>query len=116
AIKSVLAEKEANDTLIFDEIDSGVSGSAALKIGKLLKATAKNRQVICVTHSPQIAAFSDNHMFIEKKTMEKSVVTTVRELNGQERVAEIARIISGESITAAAMANAQEMITCAQNC
>lgn len=115
AIKSVLAEKETTNTLIFDEIDSGVSGSAALKIGQLLKLTAKNRQVICVTHSPQIAAFADNHLFIEKNMTGNATFTSVRELADKERVAEVARIISGENITEAALANAGEMISAAQN-
>lgn len=116
AIKSVLAKKETTNTLIFDEIDAGVSGSAALKIGKLLKQTANNRQVICVTHSPQIASFADNHLFIEKNITQSATFTSVRELDAQQRISEVARIISGENITPAAIANANEMITAAQNC
>lgn len=115
AIKSVLAEKQITDTMIFDEIDAGVSGSAALKIGKLLKETADNRQVLCVTHSPQIAAFADVHMYIEKNTKGESTFTTVRKLGNEERVAEIARIISGDNITETAAENAREMLSIAQN-
>ena len=115
AIKSVLAEKQITDTMIFDEIDAGVSGSASLKIGKLLKETAKNRQVFCVTHSPQIAAFADTHMYIEKTTRGEATFTTVRRLGSEERVAEIARIISGDNITETAAENAREMLAAAQN-
>lgn len=115
AIKSVLAEKEDTHTLIFDEIDAGVSGSAAVKIGKLLKDTSKGKQVLCVTHSPQIAAFADNHMLIEKVTDDSATYTHVRRLEGEDRVREIARIISGENITPTALLNAREMIESAKN-
>ena len=115
AIKSVLAEKQITDTMIFDEIDAGVSGSAALKIGRLLRETAKNRQVFCVTHSPQIAAFADTHLYIEKATRGEATYTTVRRLGTEERVAEIARIISGDNITETAAENAREMLAIAQN-
>ena len=115
AIKSVLAEKEDTHTLIFDEIDAGVSGSAAVKIGKLLKDTSKGKQVLCVTHSPQIAAFADNHMLIEKVTDDSATYTHVRRLEGEDRVREIARIISGENITPTALLNAREMIESTKN-
>ena len=115
AIKSVLAEKQVTDTMIFDEIDAGVSGAAALKIGKLLRQTAGQRQVFCVTHSPQIAAFSDTHLYIEKNTKGNATYTSVRELDSNERINEIARIISGENITATAVENAREMLSIAQN-
>jgi len=115
AIKSVLAEKQITDTMIFDEIDAGVSGSASLKIGRLLRQTAHNRQVFCVTHSPQIAAFADTHLYIEKQTKDNATFTSVRQLEYKQRVEEIARIISGENITATAIQNAQEMLANAQN-
>ena len=101
--------------MIFDEIDAGVSGSASLKIGKLLRATAKNRQVFCVTHSPQIAAFADTHLYIEKQTKDEATFTRVRQLDEKQRVEEIARIISGENVTETALQNAQEMLAVAQN-
>lgn len=115
AIKSVLAEKQVTDTMIFDEIDAGVSGGAALKIGKLLRQTAGERQVLCVTHSPQIAAFADTHLFIEKQIKGEATFTSVRELENEQRVNEIARIISGENITVTATENAREMLSIAQN-
>jgi len=115
AIKSVLAERQITDTMIFDEIDAGVSGSASLKIGRLLRQTAQNRQVFCVTHSPQIAAFADTHLYIEKNTKDNATFTSVHQLDRKQRVEEIARIISGENVTATAIQNAQEMLTNAQN-
>ncbi len=115
AIKSVLSEKQITDTMIFDEIDTGVSGAAAMKIGKLLRQTAGERQVFCVTHSPQIAAFADTHLFIEKQTKGESTFTTVRKLGTEERIAEIARIISGDNITETAAENAREMLSIARN-
>ena len=87
----------------------------SLKIGKLLKQTAGERQVFCVTHSPQIASFADTHLYIEKNTNENSTYTTVRKLGTEERIAEIARIISGENITETAVENAREMLSIAQN-
>ncbi len=110
ALKSVLAKKEETHTLIFDEIDTGVSGAAALKIGSLLKRTAQGKQVLCVTHSAQIAAFSDHHLLIEKEARENATYTTVKPLEKEEREREIARIISGDSITQTSLLNAREMI------
>ncbi len=115
AIKSVLSEKEDTHTLIFDEIDTGVSGSAAMKIGQLLKQTSKGKQVLCVTHSPQIASFADTHLFISKTTRDNATYTSVTPLSDEERVGEVARIISGENITATALMNAREMIDTAKN-
>lgn len=115
AIKSVLSEKEDTHTLIFDEIDTGVSGAAAAKIGKLLKDTAKGKQVLCVTHSAQIASFADNHLFIYKTTGRDATYTQVKPLYNEDRVREVARIISGDNITQTSLLNAQEMIQQAKN-
>ena len=115
AIKSVLAEREETHTLIFDEIDTGVSGSAAMKIGKLLKDTSNGKQVLCVTHSAQIAAFADNHLFIQKNVKDDSTYTSVKQLSSEEREREIARIISGDNISETALMNAREMIALAKN-
>lgn len=95
AIKSVLADKDGTDTLIFDEIDSGVSGRAAGKIALKLYDVSKHRQVICITHLPSIAAFADTHMLISKAVKNEKTYTSVVSLNKQGRVAEIARIIGG---------------------
>ncbi|MBR5520780.1 MAG: DNA repair protein RecN [Oscillospiraceae bacterium] len=115
AIKSVLSEKEETHTLIFDEIDTGVSGAAAAKIGKLLKDTSRGKQVLCVTHSAQIASFADNHLFIYKTTGQNSTYTQVKPLSAEERIREVARIISGDNITQTSLLNAREMIQQANN-
>ena len=110
AIKNVLADKDDIDTLIFDEIDTGISGRAAQKVGIKLRQTAKGRQIICVTHSSQIASRADTHFLIEKKVSEGRTYTGVRELDRTGRIGEIARLISGDSITPTALKNAEEML------
>lgn len=96
AVKSILAECDGVDTLIFDEIDTGVSGSAAQKIADKLSKISNTKQVVCITHHPSLAAISDNHYFIEKNTEDGKTKTTVRRLDFDERVLEIARITGGE--------------------
>lgn len=110
AIKSVLADSDDTPTMIFDEIDTGISGRAAQKTGQKLSEISKKRQVLCVTHLAQIAALSDNHLLIEKKSDELRTYTTVHSLNYDEKVAEIARIISGDSTDEASLRNAEELI------
>ncbi len=110
AIKSVLADSDDTPTMIFDEIDTGISGRAAQKTGQKLSEISKKRQVLCVTHLAQIAALSDNHLLIEKKSDEIRTYTTVHSLNYDEKVAEIARIISGDSTDEASLRNAEELI------
>ncbi len=110
AIKSAVFEKEGADTLIFDEIDTGVSGRAAQKIAEKLYRVSKNRQVLCVTHLPQIAAMADYHYLIEKKVEEEHTRTSVKMLEEQEKTEEIARIIGGVKITGAALEHAAEMV------
>ena len=113
-IKNVLAEKDHIGTLIFDEIDSGVSGSGAQKIGIKLKQTAATHQIICVTHSAQIASFCDSHLLVEKETKGEKTFTDVRKLDRDERIKEIARIISGDAVTEIALQNAREMVEIAE--
>lgn len=115
AIKCVLTNLDDADTLIFDEIDSGVSGRAAEKIGYKLKEVSAFSQVICVTHLAQIAVFADNHLFIEKNTINDKTRTTVKNLDFDSRKAEIARIIGGSLITEATLLSAEEMIKRAEN-
>ena len=110
AIKCVLADKDGIPTLIFDEVDTGVSGSGAQKIGVKLSQTAQSHQVICVTHSAQVASYADQHLLIEKAVRNGRTYTTVSELTGEQRIRELARIISGENITDIALKNAQEML------
>lgn len=97
ALKSVIADKDSIDTMIFDEIDTGVSGKAAQKIGIKLKEIGKVRQVICVTHLSQIAVMADNHLLIEKNIVDGRTETTVTQLNFQGKTAEIARIMGGDN-------------------
>jgi len=110
ALKTVLAENDEIGTLIFDEVDSGVSGKAAQKVGAKLKEVARHRQVISVTHLPQVAAFADTHLKISKNTDGARTVIDVRNLSRPERIDEVARIISGEEITEASRRHAEEMI------
>lgn len=110
AIKSVLAGHDDVPTMIFDEIDTGISGYAAQKVGKKLSEIAEKRQVLCVTHLAQIAALSDRHLLIEKQTDETRTFTTIRPLNHDEKVRELARIISGDTANEASLRNAEELI------
>ena len=110
AIKSVLAKKDDVDTLIFDEIDSGISGRAADKVGVQLKRVSENCQVICVTHLAQIAAFGDSHFLIEKTVSNGRTYTDVSLLSGDKRIEEIARIMSGTDITDNLYNSAKELL------
>ncbi len=109
-LKSVTAEKDSVPTLIFDEIDTGVSGRAAQKIGVKLKEIGKVRQVICVTHLSQIAVMADNHLMIEKKTLDNRTFTEVSKLDFQESVKEVARILGGDNPSELMLKNAEEEI------
>ena len=97
-------------TMIFDEIDTGVSGSAAEKIAKSLKKVSKNRQVICVTHSAQVASYADRHFLITKEVKEEKTYTRVDPLDRQGRINEVARIIGGVNVTELQIKSAEEMI------
>ncbi len=110
ALKSVLREKESTGTVIFDEVDSGVSGKTSQKIGIKLKQTAESCQVICITHSAQIAALADKHLFISKKENSGRVETSVCILNYDMRVRELARIMGGQDITQSLLSSAKELL------
>lgn len=110
SIKSALAEKDGADTLIFDEIDTGISGSTSRKIGVKLKELASKKQVLCVTHSAQVSSLSNTHCKISKSVQDERTVTEVKILNYDERVKEIARIISGMDISEASVVSAKELI------
>lgn len=115
AIKSALAERDELATIIYDEIDTGISGLAAGRIGRMLRDTAAGgRQVICVTHTAQIAAYAACHLRIEKTVREGRTYTEIRELSDEERVEELARIVSGDHVTDTALANAREMLETAR--
>ncbi len=109
-IKSLVAERIDLPTLIFDEIDSGISGEAAKQVGIIMKQLAAKRQVISITHQPQIAGKADAHFFVYKQVAGDKVMTNIRLLSVEERITAIARMLSGERPTAAALENAREMI------
>jgi DNA repair protein RecN (Recombination protein N) len=109
AIKNVLAERDEIATLIFDEVDTGVSGRAAQKIGAKLRQASRKRQVICVTHLAQVAACADRHLYIYKEEQGDRTFTHVQPLEGEGVFRELARITSGDTITEAALVNAREL-------
>ena len=110
AIKSVLSDIDSLEALIFDEIDTGISGRTAQKVSEKLALIAKKRQVICITHLPQIAAMADSHYIIEKNSDGATTHTDIKKLDMKSAIEEVARIIGGVQITDAVMVNAQEMI------
>lgn len=114
AIKSVLSDTDNVETLIFDEIDTGVSGRAAQKIAEKMGMLAKKRQLLCITHLAQIAAMADHHYLIEKTSGEDSTRTTVCEVSGEGRITELARIIGGVMVTELTASAAREMLDMAE--
>jgi DNA repair protein RecN (Recombination protein N) len=108
-IKSVLADKDEIESLIFDEIDVGISGRTAQKVSEQLAVIAKNHQIICITHLAQIAAMADSHYIIEKETDGRSTQTMIRELNDEEAIDELSRILGGAEITERVRESAKEM-------
>ncbi len=109
AVKTVLADEEDTPTLIFDEIDTGISGITAGKVGEKLRLIGKSRQVICITHLPQIAAAADSHFLIEKETDGKSVKTDITLLDEEASVRELARMLGGANVTDRILESAGEM-------
>lgn len=109
-IKSLVAASIDLPTMIFDEIDTGISGEAAKQVGLIMKNMANKRQIICITHQPQIAGKADAHFFVYKEIVENAVKTNIRLLDKDERITAIARMLSGEKPTAAALENAREMM------
>lgn len=110
AIKNVLTQTEDVGTLIFDEIDTGVSGRAAQKIALKLGEISRRKQTLCVTHLPQLAAMGDHHLLIKKSLSEEYTFTDVFSLTEEERVSELARMLSGDAITELSMQNAAELL------
>lgn len=109
-IKSLVAKKLQLPTLIFDEIDTGISGEAAKQVGNIMKELSASHQLISITHQPQIAARADAHYFVFKAIDKDKIVTSIRLLNNDERITTIAQMLSGEKPTAAALQNAKEMV------
>ncbi|MBO3064162.1 DNA repair protein RecN [Staphylococcus shinii] len=110
ALKTIFVKTRGQTAILFDEVDSGVSGQAAQKMAEKMKGLAKHIQVICISHLPQVASMSDHHLFISKDSVDDRTTTHVQELSGSERIDEIARMISGASVTDITRQNAKEMI------
>ncbi len=115
AIKTISAKRDAINTLIFDEIDSGISGKTAWKVSEKLGRLSHSHQIICITHLPQIAAMADSHYCIEKSGQDGKTVTQIKALNENGALNEIARLLGGDSITEAVLENARELKLQAQN-
>jgi DNA repair protein RecN (Recombination protein N) len=103
-------KQSSQRTMVFDEVDTGIGGRAAEAVGKKLKSLARNNQVLCVTHLPQIATFADHHYVIEKKERSGRTRTTIRPVTGEERTEEIARMLSGSNLTDTSRKHAEQMI------
>ena len=110
AIKNAMADKDAVPTVIYDEIDSGVSGKAAGRIGEVLRQSAQGHQILCITHTAQIAALADCHLLIQKNVANDRTYTEIHPLDEEGRVDALARLISGENVTELSRANAREML------
>ena len=115
AVKNVLSDKDDIDTLIFDEVDTGISGSAAQKVGLKLREVSKSRQVLCVTHLAQIAAMGNSHFKISKSVRDEKTFTKVEELDHEGRKQELTRIIGGTEMTKASLDYAEEMLRAGEN-
>jgi DNA repair protein RecN (Recombination protein N) len=111
AVKSLVATKNDGACMIFDEIDTGVSGQIALQMGNILKNMAQTHQLICITHSPQVASRANQHYYVFKEHTKNDTVTNIRKLNKDERLHELAKMLSGEPPTKAALINATELIS-----
>jgi DNA repair protein RecN (Recombination protein N) len=109
-LKSILAKKDKLPLLIFDEIDTGISGHIAQKVGQTLKLLAFNHQIIAITHLPQISALADQHYVVEKNKINDRVISVIRKLNNKERINEVAKLMSGENITEASIKGAKELM------
>jgi DNA repair protein RecN (Recombination protein N) len=115
AIMTVLGQADRVPTLVFDEIDAGIGGGVAEMVGRRLKTLSKGRQVLCITHLPQIAAFADHHYQVEKVVRKGRTVTSVRLLDRSEQVTELARMVGGTSVTTATRRHAEELLLASQN-
>ena len=109
ALKSIMADKEKINTLIFDEIDAGISGNTAWKVSEKMAVLGKEHQLVCITHLPQIAAMADSHFMIKKSAKEGRSVTDIYELHQEDTLSEIARLLSGTEVTEAVLTNAKEL-------
>lgn len=110
AIKTMILQYNSIDTIVFDEVDTGVSGKVATSIGEKMRRLAKTKQVICITHLPQVASLAKQHYAIEKQSLDDETVTSISLLNNEQRILEIAKMLSGESLTNEAIENAKKLL------
>ena len=113
AFKKVIGEYDGIETMIFDEIDNGISGETADIVGRELQVIAKKHQLLCITHLPQIAAIADHNYRIEKTDDDERTFTVIKELSEKEKITEIARLLAGINVSDITLASAQEMINLA---
>ncbi len=110
ALKSIYADKDGISTMVFDEIDTGISGRIAGVVGEKIKQTAQNKQILCITHLPQIAAMANYHFLIEKEEKENKTITTIIKLNEKRRIEELAKMMGDGVITASALSHAKDLL------
>jgi len=110
ALKKCILDADIVDSLVFDEVDAGIGGKTAEVVGKKLKTLAKQRQVLVITHLPQIAAMSDNHYMVQKKKINARTTTLVEKLSDDKKVHEVARMLAGEVVTELSVKHAKELI------
>jgi DNA repair protein RecN (Recombination protein N) len=115
AIKNILSETDIIPVMVFDEIDTGISGKVAADVGAKLYSISKRKQILCITHLPQIASYSDSHYYVEKNVLNGKTETGIRKLDDKSKVKEIARLLSGEKITEASIKSAEELINSVKN-
>jgi len=110
SIKAALTGMDNIPILVFDEIDSGISGRIADKVGKLLKKLSGSHQIIAITHLPQIAALGDNHLLVSKKEIDKKTHAEIKRISGDDKILEVAKLLSGEKVTENSFKSAKELI------
>ena len=109
ALKCVFADKDDIETLIFDEIDTGISGQVGQRVGEKMYQVSKNHQVLCITHLPQIAILSDHHYFVSKEVINEKTFTKIRLLSNDEKIYQVATMLGGDSVSNATLENVREM-------
>ena len=115
ALKCVFADKEASSTLIFDEIDTGISGAVGQRVGEKMYQVSLNHQVLCITHLPQIAILSDYHYFVSKKVKNGKTYTKIELLSIEEKIKQVASMVGGNEVTEATLENVREMLRFSEN-
>jgi DNA repair protein RecN (Recombination protein N) len=108
--KTVLSEADKTGVLVFDEIDQGISGRVAQKVGRVMKRLSENHQIIAITHLAQIAALAKDHLLVEKESEGAVTMTKIRKLDKNEKVIEVAKLLSGEKVTDASIKSAKELM------